>query len=125
MITKEQLLMGREVEFPITEQMGKDADTLLERVNALQNEAGCPIVFTVSSGYRPGHYNTDAHGAPNSSHCVCQAVDIHDIGEKLDNWLTDDLLTKYNLYREAPSHTPNWTHLTIRAPHSGHRTFLP
>ena len=57
----------------------------------------------------------------------------YDPGDRLDTWLNDfedgqggnSKLEEYGLYREAPSATPNWVHLTTRPPHSGKRTFQP
>lgn len=61
------------------------------------------------------------------------AVDCYDPGDPLDKWLDtfedgnggNTKLAQYELYREAPSATPGWCHLTDRPPHSGHRTYIP
>jgi hypothetical protein len=53
------------------------------------------------------------------------AVDIYDPQNKLDDYLTDEILTKFDLYREAPESTLGWCHLGTRMPGSGHRTFKP
>ena len=42
-------------------------------------------------------------------------------GLTLDDWLDDDTLERYGLYREAPDATPHWCHLTTRPPMSGRR----
>lgn len=73
-------------------------------------------------GWRPSGAKT---GAPNSKHKTAHAVDVYDPNETLDDWLTDELLTTYGLYREAPDSTPGWTHLSDVAPGSGKRTFQP
>jgi hypothetical protein len=64
-------------------------------------------------------------GAADSSHKQGQGVDIYDPLNDLDAWITDDILTDFDLYREHPVSTEFWCHLTYRAPHSGHRTFFP
>lgn len=61
------------------------------------------------------------------------AVDCSDQRNKLDDWLDgfeygdgqNSMLEKHDLYREHPSATPTWCHLTDRAPHSGRRTYMP
>lgn len=73
-------------------------------------------------GFRP---QSCPQGAPESSHKVGRGVDVFDPRNDLDNWLTDEILERFGLYREAPESTTHWCHLTDRAPHSGHRTFLP
>jgi len=125
MITKKEFLMGRDKEYPLTPEMDKNADELLLRICALEKEPGCPVPFKVGSGYRPGVYNVQAGGSPKSAHLVCQAIDLVDKENKIDNWLTDEILTKYDLYREHPDSTPRWTHLTIKPPKSKKRTFKP
>ena len=64
-------------------------------------------------------------GAPRSAHKEGCAVDVYDPLNRLDYWITDAVLEKHGLYREAPSATPGWCHLQTRAPGSGRRTFQP
>ncbi len=73
-------------------------------------------------GFRPQHAAT---GAPHSAHKEGRAVDVYDPHEKLENWLDDDTLEAFGLYRESPEATKGWVHLTDRSPPSGHRTFIP
>ncbi len=73
-------------------------------------------------GYRPAFCPI---GANNSAHKTGEAIDIYDPHGKLDAWLTNDRLEKYNLYREHPDDTNGWCHLTTRRPASGNRTFKP
>lgn len=111
------------------------ADLMLEKVNSLL-EAGsqCGIELkdnpqthslvsgTENGGFRP----TDCKvGAPLSAHKTAHAVDIFDAGNKLDEWLTDEMLAKFHLWREAPDATPLWVHLQDTPPKSGKRTFSP
>ena len=73
-------------------------------------------------GFRP---ECCQQGAPNSSHKDAKGIDLFDPHEDIDDAITDAMLTMFGLYREAPSATKGWCHLTTRAPKSGHRSFLP
>lgn len=103
------------------------AQGLLEKVNALLEDAYCPSPDAgLRSGYRPYSYNVTVMNAkPNSKHQTGHAVDIDDDNEAIDAWLTDEILEKYELYREHPSATPSWCHLQDVPPGSGKRTFYP
>jgi len=97
-------------------------------------DTGCEISGTQGGdgdgGFRMKSSRT---GAPGSSHREARAVDRFDPGDKIDTWLDqfedgkggNSMLEKHGLYREHPSKTPGWCHLTTRAPGSGHRTFYP
>ena len=111
------------------------ADMMLEKVNALLEYAvECGIELhenpqtkslisgTENGGFRP---NNSPVGAPLSDHKRGRAVDIADVGNYLYSWITDEILVRFHLYREAPTHTPNWCHLQDTPPKSGKRTFLP
>lgn len=124
------------------------ASDLVGRVNDLTHEAeraggftftidpdtGCAISGR-AGGDGDGGFRTPSSttGAPNSSHREAKAVDVYDPGNRLDTWLDgfedraggNRKLEEHGLYREAPSATEGWTHLTTRAPHSGDRTFKP
>ena len=113
-----------------------NARELLAFVNALleqlQSELGValhvnPATGSCVSGQTFGGFRPQSclQGAPNSSHKEGQGVDVYDPANEIDSVITDVLLEQFNLYREAPSATNGWCHLTTRAPHSGHRTFLP
>lgn len=117
----------------------QNAIGLLEKVNALLAEyeaAGHrleknPHTGTLISGSKGGagdggfRLSTSATGKPGSAHKECMAVDVADIGDKLDAWITRDILVKHGLYREAVKFTPNWCHLQTREPKSKNRSFLP
>lgn len=78
-------------------------------------------------------------GSENSSHKILDPVrgagiDDYDPDDHFDNWLStfdrdggakNAMLAKHRLYREHPSATKGWVHLTTRAPASGRRTFYP
>ena len=118
-----------------TSERQANARALLIAVNDLLNEAradgvviqtnpatGSHISGQTLGGFRP---QDCAQGAPTSSHKQGRGVDIYDPGNALDAWLDDDKLAAFGLYREHPSFTVGWTHLTDRAPGSGRRTFNP
>lgn len=109
------------------------ATLLLSKVNALLAECHAlglrynPVTGTMVSGtsyggFRPLDCN---EGAKNSSHKEGRGIDIYDPDNHLDQWITDAVLEKHDLYREAPASTGGWCHLTDRPPVSKHRTFLP
>lgn len=124
-ITAEEVLMERQVEFPLTSELLANLETLLAAVNQLRNIYGIPMI--VSSGYRPGHYNKDAGGASKSAHLTCEAVDFHDQDRKLTNYCLGhlDLLEQCGLYMESPTSATTWLHVQTRMPKSGNRVFRP
>ena len=114
-----------------------NASELLRRVNLLLDElskrgviakknpiTGCLVGGESFGGFRP---LSCPIGAPNSAHKQGEAVDIYDPDNKLDDYITahPELLVQFDLYREHPTATLHWLHLSIRAPKSGNRTFLP
>lgn len=119
-----------------TTGMWHNAENLLDRVNSMlldyQAETGNepPIDSDTNSqvsgsgngGFRPRNCPV---GSPSSSHKEGRGVDVKDPDELLDYWVTDDILKRFGLFREAQSATVGWVHLTDRAPASGRRTFQP
>ena len=124
---------------PHTDEHANNAVILLARVNALLAEyVSCggvmvkdPDTGTYISGSKGGAgdggfgLSTTTTGKPGSAHKEGMAVDVYDAGEKLDEWISRDILVRYGLFREAKQHTPNWTHLQTREPKSGNRSFNP
>lgn len=120
-------------------QHEENARRLMDRVNKMLDDAeddgiivpNDPDTGTQISGARGGsgdggyRLQTSATGAPNSKHKLGQAVDVYDPDDALDNWLTDQKLMFYGLYREHPSATPRWCHIQSVPPRSGRRTFMP
>lgn len=123
MISRDEILMGRDVEFPLSPELEANLQILLKAVNTLRTAYGKSMY--VSSGYRPGHYNKDAGGASNSPHMTCQAVDFKDADGTLKAWITVEMLVKCGLWQEDPSKTPTWLHVQVRPIPSGHRVFSP
>lgn len=128
MITRGEILKGRDAEYPLTSEMEFSLSVLLQRVNKLRIRWGKPMVVT--SGYRPGHYNRNTPGAAlKSKHTTCQAVDIHDPNQTLAMWLLNQpqVLDELGLYMEHPEDTRTlgtaWVHLQTVPPASGLRIF--
>lgn len=119
----------------VTKEIRANAEELLDRVNALLLEADAhevelienPATGTYVSGSQYGGFRPQSCtiGAVYSAHKQGQAVDIYDPHNALDNWISDGILAKFDLYREAPTATRGWCHLGTRATRSGKRTFLP
>lgn len=121
MISRAEILMGRDREFPLTSELEANLAALLEAVNKLRTLYGKPML--VSSGYRPGHFNSDAGGAKNSCHLLCMAVDFHDADHAIYDFCTDVVLEQCGLYKEDKSSTASWLHCQTRA--TSNRTFRP
>ena len=119
----------------LTEERIENISDLVPPVNALLAKAKAagislpinPKTGTQVSGEQYGGFRpqTCPIGAPLSAHKQGMAVDIYDPDNKLDEWITDDVLRTVGLYREGGHWTPGWTHLTTRRPGSGNRTFIP
>lgn len=128
MITKDELLMGRDETFKdqYTQQISDNIDHLLDVMNIVRAEYGRPM--RVTSGWRPATVNKSTAGAaPNSAHMTGEAVDISDGSGALRLWVLDnlELLTDLGLFMEDFNWTPNWVHFGIRKPGSGKRIFVP
>lgn len=130
MVTRDEVLKGRDRDYPLDAELEQNLNQLLDAVNKLRKEYGKPFVIT--SGYRPGHYNKSARGAKKSAHMSCQAVDIRDSDGEIAKWCLNNLklLEEAGLYMESPLHTheppgARWLHLQTRRPASGNRVFIP
>ena len=144
MITIEQYFQAK----PHSPEHDANAQHMLEAVNELIDEAThagafsrivCPNTGSEISGSKGGagdggfRLSTATTGSPGSSHKEAKAVDVYDHSDRLDDWLDkfeegvgdNAKLKEYDLYREHPSATPGWCHLTTRPPKSGRRTFNP
>lgn len=125
LITRDEVLMGRDKEYPLTPELSINLDKLLEALNKFRQIYGKPM--RVTSGYRPGKYNKAAGGASNSSHLTCEACDFADVDWSLKQFvmLNPQVLEDCGLYMEHPDHTRTWCHLQIRKTSSGVRIFKP
>ena len=125
MISRDEILKGREKDAPLDDSMEKNLTILLERVNRFRADWDKPII--VSSGYRTQMINDKAGGSKKSWHLHCAAVDLYDPDRELaDHFIKFPmLLTQYDLWLEHPAYTPTWIHLQIYPPSSGMRIFIP
>jgi uncharacterized protein YcbK (DUF882 family) len=123
MITREEILKGRDKDHPLSEIQQKNLDRLLAAVNIVRRSYGKPMVVT--SGYRPAAINAAVGGAKKSAHLSCEACDFADPEGKLAQWCLSnlDVLVRAGLYMEGPAATPGWVHLQIRP--TKNRVFAP
>lgn len=114
-ISKNEVLMGREKEYPLTPELEANLDKLLIALNKFRAAYGKPM--TVSSGYRPGKYNTAAGGAAKSNHLFCMACDFQDTDGAIDAFAMEcdknGKLKEWGLWLEHPDSTKGWCHLDI------------
>lgn len=107
----------------LTDEVIKNIDVLVEKVNALLEHIGWKEKVVISSGFRPTSVNAQVkNAAKKSPHTMGMAVDIEQ--PKNDNRLAkvimefqerDGILTRLGLWMEDPqftvgSHTA-WVHL--------------
>ena len=125
MITKQEILQGREKKYPLTDKMEANLLRLLAAVNILRVVYGQPMI--VSSGYRPPEINTSVGGKPKSKHMTCEAVDFLDRDGRLTLWCLEhlDVLEQAGLWMEDPRYTASWLHVQVSPPKSGKRVFIP
>jgi hypothetical protein len=119
MISREEISKGQ----LIPPKLEANLQLLLERLNKFRKEYAKPMI--VVSGYRQSNHNRKIGGAPNSAHLSCQAADFADVDRTLTKFCTNEVLQKFDLYMEDPSHTPTWVHLQTRPTKSGRRIFIP
>ena len=127
MITRDEILMGREKIAPLNEVQEKNLEKLLIAVNKLRALYGKPMF--VSSGYRPAAINAKIGGGKKSAHLTCEAVDFRDADRGITNFCTDEILEECGLWMESPDVATTWCHLMIREPKSRwngrKRVFIP
>lgn len=126
MISRDEILMGRDKQYPLTPQLEQNLQLLLVAVNKFRTYRGIPMIVT--SGYRPAAINANVpNAAKNSNHMVCLAADFKDIDRQLTNWCLSNLdkLAEFGLWMEDPGSTPTWCHLQAVSPRSGNRVFKP
>jgi len=124
-ISRQEVLMGRDKQYPLTQEMEQNLQKLLKALNLFRTLYGKPMM--VSSGYRPAAINaTVAGAAKKSNHMVCLACDFKDDGS-LDKYCMDNqyILEQCGLYLEHPDATPGCCHLQCVPPKSGKRVFRP
>ena len=122
-VTRAEVLMGRDKDHPLSDDQKKNLDDLLAKINIIRDIYGKPM--SVSSGYRPAAINANVGGATNSTHTLCQAVDIRDANGQFREWCLKNLqLFKDNgLWIEDFKWTPTWVHIQTRP--ASRRIFIP
>jgi len=133
--SRQELLKGRDVLYPLSEEQEDNLAKLLTAINPIREVWGRPM--SVSSCYRPAAINSSVGGAKASAHMMCQAVDIVDKDGKLAEWSLHNLtlLGECGIFMEDPRYTivlnkdgtrySGWVHYDIRGPKSGKRVFIP
>lgn len=106
--------MGRDKEYPLSLQLETNLSKLLLAVNKFYNTYNQEM--KVSSGYRPGSYNTRVGGAKNSAHTTCEACDFLDPTGAIDAYCLANptVLESCGLWQEHPDSTKGWCHLDTR-----------
>ena len=125
-LTSDEKHLSREQSPECTPQVRQNAADLAERVSRLLDLLEVKSV-KVSSGFRTVAANQAAKGSKNSSHLRGCAVDLSDSDGVIDALIdaSESVLVTCDLYREHPSKTAGWVHLSTEAPKSGLRTFMP
>lgn len=98
----------------LTDEIKKNANTLLTLVNALLTDLAVDPMPKVSSGFRPSSVNSALpNAAKRSLHMTGLAIDLADEDNNLDKLIQvkPELLDKYELWLEHPDATDRWTHL--------------
>lgn len=120
MITLDAYLQGRNLTYPSEwhPSIAENAKILLSKVNDLLLELKVPSSeIEVASGWRPASYNRMIGGAPSSWHVKGMAIDLIDDPDRplLAPTIADNyqLLEKYGLWMEEPTHTRGWVHLDM------------
>lgn len=123
MITREEILKGRDKEFPLDETLEKNLSNLLIALNKFRKAFNKPMKCT--SGYRPASINASIGGSKKSAHMSCQAADFADPDGKLKEFCLKNikLLEECGLWLESPDHTKGWIHLDTRQ--RKNRVFIP
>jgi hypothetical protein len=128
MISKDELLKGRDQQYPndYTQEISDNLDQLLIPMNQVRTAWAKPMI--VNSGWRPPEINASTPGAAtHSKHMIGLAVDIADPDGSLWAWVLQNLSTmqQLNLFFEDKRWTPGWVHFQLGGPASGHRIFVP
>lgn len=123
MISRAEVLMGRDKQHPLTPELEANLEKLLKALNVFRQAYGKPM--RVTSGYRPSTFNTKAGGARRSAHMTCEACDFADSDGAIKQWALANLnvLEQTGLYMEHPDATPTWCHLQTRP--TRNRVFRP
>lgn len=123
MIKMDEVLMGRVKLEDLPEEIQKNGEDLLIKLNKFRAEYGKPMYVT--SGYRSEEDNKRAGGGSKSAHLTLQACDFADADGKLFEFIKSDpaILERCELYMEDAQWSPTWIHLQNRT--ASKRIFIP
>lgn len=127
--SRAEYLKGREVYYPLTEEMEQNLIKLLTALNPIREAYGKGLI--VSSGYRDPGTNERVGGSKKSNHMMCLACDFKDNDEAFGKWCMENLalLEEHGLYMESLTVTHagknKWVHLQKAPTKSGNRVFMP
>jgi zinc D-Ala-D-Ala carboxypeptidase len=123
MISAKEVLMGRAELQDLPEDLQKNLEDLLIKLNKFRALYGKPMY--VSSGYRPPDVNKAAGGGSKSAHLTLQACDFSDKEGSIFEFIKNnpDVLKQCGLYMEDPRWTKTWVHLQTRP--ASKQIFLP
>jgi uncharacterized protein YcbK (DUF882 family) len=124
--TRDELLKGRDIQYPLTQEMEDNLAELMRVLELVREAYGSSMV--IDSGYRPTAINAAAGGATHSAHMMCQAADIADSDGKFSEWALSHLtdLQSYGIKGiEDKRYTPTWLRIDIRGAASGNLVFIP
>lgn len=106
-----------------------NAMLVLAKAGGVSLEANPDTGSILSSGWRPGPYNSTVPNAKRrSNHILLKAGDLYDPDGDLDEWClvnADSVLRDLGLWLEHPAATKGWCHLQTVPPRSGRRVFYP
>ena len=128
MITKDEILMGRDKTYPndYTQEISNNLDKLLIPINKIRAAYGKPM--SIASGWRPPSINeATSNAAKKSNHMIGLAVDIKDADGAVRKWVLNNLqlMKDLGIYMEDFRWTPTWTHFQCVPPASGKRIYVP
>lgn len=116
--------------YPTTPEIDANLQILLERINAVRDAYGKPMVVTSGLRSQDQQQELIAQGksnAPKSKHLTGQACDILDSDGALREWVLNNMssMETTGFWFEDFGSTPNWVHFQIVPPASGKRIFIP
>lgn len=128
MVTKDEILMGRDKQYPddYTQEISDNIDELLKIINQVRTAYNKPMF--VASGWRPPTINeSTSNAAKKSNHLMGLAVDIKDVDGSLWRWvlINLDLMKRLGIYLEDKRWTPTWVHFQIVPSKSKKRIYIP
>jgi len=123
--TRDDLLMGRDAQYPLSDHLDANALDLTDASNAFGGAyfADTGRQLHIGNAYRPGHYNVQAGGAKRSAHLYCMAIDWQDRDGAVDAWVAahlPEVLEMGFVGIEHPDNTPGWCHMDMMQRYDQH-----